>query len=164
MKKLLNYIAGGILLTATACSDFLDINETPNDPVNVTPTVLLPTGLVNTAFVNNNELNRLGSTIVSVTAGAANSPREYDLYNINGADFGNEWRFDLYGGSLITYESLIESAGEVNSTSYSGIAKIMQAYTFSLATDIWGDVPYSEALQGAEVTQPRLDSQQQIYL
>lgn len=164
MKKLFNYIVGGVLLTTTACSEFLDINETPNDPVNVTPSVLLPTGLAGTAFANNNELNRFGSTIVSVTAGASNSPQDYDVYTIDGADFTNEWRFDLYGGSLITYESLIKAADDVNSTSYRGIAKIMKAYTFALATDIWGDVPYSEALRGAEISQPKLDSQRDIYL
>lgn len=164
MKKLFNYIAGGILLTATACSDFLDINETPNDPVNVTPSVLLPSGLASTAFANGNELNRFGSTIVSVTAGASNSPLDYDRYTIDGADFTNEWRFDLYGGSLIIYESLIESADGLSSPAYSGIAKIMQAYSLSLATDVWGDVPYSEALQGDENVQPKLDPQEQIYL
>src|SRR5690606_6433001 len=164
MKKLFNYIVGGVLLTTTACSEFLDINETPNDPVNVTPSVLLPTGLAGTAFANNNELNRFGSTIVSVTAGASNSPQDYDVYTIDGADFTNEWRFDLYGGSLITYESLIKAADDVNSTSYRGIAKIMKAYTFALATDVWGDVPYSEALRGAEISQPKLDSQRDIYL
>src|SRR5690606_27868955 len=157
MKKLFNYIVGGVLLTTTACSEFLDINETPNDPVNVTPSVLLPTGLAGTAFANNNELNRFGSTIVSVTAGASNSPQDYDTYTIDGADFTNEWRFDLYGGSLIIFESLIESADSLNSPAYSGIGKIMQAYSYSLTTDIWGDVPYSEALQGEESTQPKLD-------
>src|SRR5690606_13345929 len=33
-----------------------------------------------------------------------------------------------------------------------------------LATDVWGDVPYSEALRGAEINQPKLDSQRDIYL
>jgi hypothetical protein len=42
----------------------------------------------------------------------------------------------------------------------------MKAYTFSIATDVWGDVPYSQALQGdaaTAITQPRIDSQEDIY-
>lgn len=164
MKKL-NYILVGVLLAAsTGCSDFLDINETPNNPTSVPPNVLLPTGQAGTAFANNNELNRFASTIMSVTAGAAGSPAAYDIYNLDGANFGNQWRFEIYNGALITYDAVIESATALNSPSYIGISKIMKAYTFSLATDVWGDVPYSEALRGEEVVQPRLDSQEQIYL
>jgi len=152
------------MAASTACSDFLDINETPNNPIAVTPDVLLPTGIAGSAFANNNELNRFASTIMSVTAGAGGSPAAYDIYNLDGADFGNQWRFEIFNGALITYEHMIEAAAELNSPTYIGIGKIMKAYTFALATDVWGDIPYSEALQGDEIVQPRLDSQRDIYM
>ncbi|WP_187262561.1 SusD/RagB family nutrient-binding outer membrane lipoprotein [Pontibacter beigongshangensis] len=158
----------GVTLALSAslvsCNDFLDINETPNNPTAVPPSTLLPTGLVGSAFANANELNRFTSAIMSVTAGVAGSPVDYDRYNTDGADFGNQWRFEIYGGALVNYEQLIQAAEEINSPAYTGIAKIMKAYTFAIATDVWGDVPYSEALQGAEIPQPSLDSQRDIYL
>ncbi len=154
----------GALLAGTACTDFLDINESPNLPTSVTPDVLLPAGLAGTAFANNNELNRFGSIITSVTAGAANSPATYDIYTIDGANFNNQWRFEMYNGSLITYRNMIEVGEELGATSYTGIGKIMTAYTFSIATDFWGDIPYSEALLGDQNTSPRLDTQESIYL
>ncbi|TXK46435.1 SusD/RagB family nutrient-binding outer membrane lipoprotein [Pontibacter qinzhouensis] len=162
------HIVLGVTLALSAslvsCNDFLDINETPNNPLAVPPSTLLPTGLVGSAFANANELNRFTSAIMSVTAGVAGSPVAYDRYNTNGADFGNQWRFELYGGALVNYQQLIDAAERVNSPAYTGIAKIMKAYTFSIATDVWGDVPYSEALLGEENTQPALDSQRDIYL
>lgn len=164
MKKIINYILSGVLLLTSACSDFLDINESPNAPSSVTPNVLLPAALAGTAFANNNELNRFGSTITSVTAGASNSPAAYDIYNLDGANFNNQWRFEIFNGSLITYKSLIEESEEIASRSYIGVAKIMMAYTFSIATDFWGDIPYSQALQGEDETAPELDTQEQIYL
>jgi hypothetical protein len=154
----------GAIMTGTACSDFLDINESPNLPTSVTPDVLLPAGLTGSAFANNNELNRFGSTITSVTAGAANSPAAYDIYNIDGANFNNQWRFEIFNGALITYKSMIEAAAEINAPAYAGIGKIMTAYTFSIATDYWGDIPYSEALMGDENTSPNRDTQEHIYL
>ncbi|WP_375445434.1 SusD/RagB family nutrient-binding outer membrane lipoprotein [uncultured Fibrella sp.] len=147
----------------TACSNYLDVNVTPNNPTSVTPGVLLPSSVVGTAFANANELNRFGEVVVQHLAGAANNPANYDVYQTNGADFGNQWRFELYGGALINYQKLIETANLTNSKAYTGIAKIMKAYTFSLATDVWGDVPYSQALQGDVIPQPRLDKQQDIY-
>lgn len=163
MKKIIYCVTAALLFTATSCSDFLDINETPNNPTSVTPDVLLPSGLAGTAFANNNELNRFASTIMSVTAGAAGSPAAYDIYNTNGADFGNQWRFEIYSGSLIAYDELIKAADAINAKPYSGIAKIMKAYTFSVATDVWGDVPYSDALKGDASPQPLVDSQENIY-
>ncbi|WP_307141836.1 MULTISPECIES: SusD/RagB family nutrient-binding outer membrane lipoprotein [unclassified Siphonobacter] len=152
------------LATLSSCSDFLDINQTPNNPTTVTPATLLPSGLVGSAFANANDLNRFASVIMSVTAGANGSPATWDRYNTDGSDFGNQWRFEIYAGALINYDKLIEAAQTTNSNAYIGIAKIMKAYTFALTTDTWGDIPYSEALKGEANTQPRLDSQQDIYL
>ncbi len=163
-NKLFFGVTLALSVSMASCSDFLDVNETPNNPLAVPPATLLPTGLTGSAFANANELNRFASTIMSVTAGALGSPAAYDIYNTDGADFGNQWRFEIYGGALVNYDQLIESAERINSPAYIGIAKIMKAYTFSLATDVWGDVPYSEALQGEANTQPRLDAQRDIYL
>jgi len=147
----------------TGCNDFFNVNDNPNNPKEVPPTVLLPAALVGSAFSNGNELNRFASTIMDYNYGAGGSPGTWDIYVTDGSNFGNQWRFEIYGGSLITYNDLINAAEKVDSKAYVGIAKIMKAYTFSIATDVWGDVPYSEALEGAAVLQPKLDKQEDIY-
>ncbi len=165
MKKVIRIIFLIPLAFMLSCSDFFDVNDTPNNPISVTPAVLLPSGLAGSAFANANELNRFTAVLVNYLAGAAGSPAAYDIYNTNGADFGNQWRFEIYGGALISYKKMIEAADAIGAKAYSGIGKIMSAYTFSIATDVWGDVPYSEALSGddRQIVQPRLDSQEDIY-
>lgn len=158
-----SYLLIPLFLGLGACSKFLDVNVTPNNPTSVTPAVLLPAAQAGTAFANANELNRFASTLVQQLAGAANNPQNYDIFQTNGADMENQWRFELYGGGLVNYQKLIELADANNAKAYSGIAKIMKAYTFSIATDFWGDVPYSQALQGETFTAPRLDKQEDIY-
>lgn len=152
-----------VVTLAGGCSDFLDINDTPNNPLSVPPSTLLPTGLAGTAFANANDLNKFSSVTIDYLAGANNAPAVWDVYNTTGADFNNQWSFEIYFGALIAYKKMIEAAELVDSRSYQGIGKIMTAYTFGLATDIWGDVPYSEALLGDANTQPRLDAQEDIY-
>lgn len=44
-----------------------------------------------------------------------------------------------------------------------GIARILKAYIYWTVTDAWGDVPYSEALQGASNLTPKFDKQEDIY-
>lgn len=43
------------------------------------------------------------------------------------------------------------------------VARIVKAYLFSVVTDRWGDVPYSEALKGSANFKPKFDKQQDIY-
>ncbi|WP_234735563.1 SusD/RagB family nutrient-binding outer membrane lipoprotein [Tellurirhabdus bombi] len=163
LKK--SYFLVPLLLGFSGCSDFLDVNVTPNNPTAVTPAVLLPTVEAGAAFANANELNRFASVIVQQLAGAApnSTPGQTDIYAATGSDFGNQWRFELYGGTLINAQKLIELGDANSGKAYSGIGKILKAYAFSIATDVWGDVPYSQALQGEANPQPRLDSQEDIY-
>ncbi|MFD2037316.1 SusD/RagB family nutrient-binding outer membrane lipoprotein [Belliella marina] len=164
MKAINNILLGAAFaFVTTSCGEFLDVNDNPNNPESVTPELLLPTGLAGAAFANNNELNRFASTVISVTAGAGGSPASYDIYDIDGDDFGNQWRFELYSGALIAMDEMIRVSDEIGASAYSGIGKIMMAYSYALATDTWGDVPYTEALAGLENTQPALDTQEDIY-
>ena len=151
-----------LLVGLGGCKNFLDVNVTPNNPTSVPPSVLLPAAEIGTGFANANELNRFASVIMQQLAGAGGSPANYDVYITNSADFGNQWRFEIYDGALVNYQQIINMTG-TTSRAYAGIAKIMKAYTFSMATDTWGDIPYSQALQGDVFPQPRLDKQEDIY-
>jgi hypothetical protein len=56
MKKINLYKVVFLLpaLMLLGCEDFLDVNQSPNNPEKVPPSVLLPTGLVGAAFANAN--------------------------------------------------------------------------------------------------------------
>lgn len=146
------------------CSDFLDINDSPNSPVDVPLTAQLGAALGGTAFANSNELNRFGAVVSDYLYGAGGSPRSYDTYVITGADFGNQWTGEIWAGPLMQYEKIILKAEAQENWNYAGVAKIMQAYLWSLTTDVWGDIPYSEAMQGESgITRPKVDTQESIY-
>lgn len=160
MKKILFFIlSSGLLLSS--CKKYLDINRTPNNPTVVPPSVLLPTTTVGIAFANANDLDRATSALVQHIAGVANQTQAYDVFNFSGA-FDNQWTGELYGGSINNLVILI-NMDSATSPAYSGIAKLEMAYAFSIVTDIWGDVPYSQAGQGAKYDYPRFDKQQDIY-
>lgn len=149
------------------CADFLDVNESPNSPEDVPLTAILGAALGGTGFANANELNRFGSTVSDYLYGAGGSPANYDTYVITAGDFGNQWTGEIWNGPLIQYEKLIIKGEEQGNFNYVGVAKIMQAYMWSLTTDVWGDIPYSEALKGETqfggITRPAVDTQESIY-
>ena len=164
MKKQFIIIASAasLALAIPSCKKWVDVNQNPNNPVTVPPSTLLPTTTLGTAFANSNALGQVTSLLVQYNAGAANQAQNnYDVFDIDN-QLDNQWNFEIYGGTLNNLQLLIEGQQATN-PAYSGIAKLLKAYILSLATDLWGDVPYSQAGQGLRFPQPRFDKQEDIY-
>lgn len=152
-----------LLITSFAsCKKFLDVNQIINNPTTVPPSTLLPNTSIALGFANANDLNRVTSALVQHIAGVANQTASYDIYNLDGS-YDNQWNTEIYGGAVANLRILINSYS-TTSPAYSGIAKLQLAYITSVATDLWGDVPYSQAGQGLTFENPRFDKQEDIYL
>lgn len=159
MRKLIMFLI--ILALFSSCKKYLDVNETPNNPTSVPPSVLLPTTTVGLAFANTNDLDRATSLLVQHIAGIASQAADYDVYKLEGY-FDNQWNFELYNGAINNLNKIIDVHG-ATSPAYSGISKLELAYAVSMLTDLWGDVPYSQAGRGLKFPTPRFDKQQDIY-
>ena len=78
-------------------------------------------------------------------------------------NFNNTWRY-AYQRVLNNSALAISLSGDnADNKSSIGVAKIFNAYTFLTLVDIFGDVPYSEALGGAENPNPKADKASDIY-
>ncbi|HEV8286570.1 MAG TPA: SusD/RagB family nutrient-binding outer membrane lipoprotein [Chitinophagaceae bacterium] len=150
-----------LFISFTSCKKYLDVNISPNNPPAVPATTILPTTTIGLAFANSNDLDRATSALVQHIAGVANQTAAYDIYNLDGA-FDNQWNGEIYGVDLSDLQILIDQYS-ATSPAYSGIAKLEMAYLFSIATDLWGEVPYSQAAQGTKSLFPRFDKQEDIY-
>lgn len=151
-----------IAVALSSCDKWVDVNKNPNNPTSVPPSTILPTTTLGVAFATSNELGRATSVLVQYNAGAANQVLQEDRFDIDNL-LDNQWSSEIYGGTLNNLQILIEENEDVN-PAYAAVAKLEKAYIISVATDLWGDVPYSQAGQGLRFPQPRFDSQQDIYL
>ena len=154
-------IAVTLVAGVTSCKDYLNVNDTPNQPLVVTPAVLLTGIEATTGFTVGNDLGRVTSLLIQHAAGINNQAAAYDTYTLRGS-FNNQWTGELYAGSLTNTQLLINQT-QTSSPYYAGIAKLLRAYNFAVATDLWGDVPYSQASQGLNNLAPRFDAQADIY-
>jgi len=158
-----NITLAAAALGVVSCSPdkFLDVNTSPNNTTVVPPSVQLPTIEIGLGFIIGNTLGRDTDLFIQHYAGIANQPATVDRYVING-NYDNEWQFDLYTYTLNGSQTLINST-QAASPAYAGIAKLTKAYAFALTTDLWGDIPYSQSLQGLANLKPAFDRQQDIY-
>ena len=148
---------------ASGCEDFLDINVDPNNPAKVTVSQLLTSGEV--AMVNSFGIGNPGlSTPTSILVHQTVQRGSVDSYNVSGEDFQIQtaWQ-NLYSGALQDFKVIIEQGTEENHPQYVGIAKILTAYTYSMMVDMWGDIPFTDALKGADVQFPQYDDDAAIY-
>ncbi len=69
----------------------------------------------------------------------------------------------LYANSGMDAQALYDVAVASQHANYQGVALVLKAYIVSLATDLWGPVPYSQAWTGAANLAAPYDSQESIY-
>ncbi len=163
--KMLSVIALATL-SFTSCKKFLDINKDPdNIPASNPPLAqLLTSAQINMAFGGGSDLFRYSTLIAQHLSGQASQPNqtyEYGRYNITGSDANNVWG-SMFSNTLIDLELIIKNS-EAASPYYSGVARIMKAYQYSLIVDAFGDVPYTEAFRLDANTQPKYDAGDAIY-
>jgi hypothetical protein len=166
MKKILFYfsVVTAALLLAS-CEDFLDVNKDPNNPTEVTPSLILPVAQHYTAQVmhDNRRINTLGNMMMynwSQSDGYAWYPDEFK-YLVTSSFYQGIFN-DTYSRALKQYD-LLDKLTDSRYDYYKAISKIMKAFHFQLLVDLYGDVPYSEALQRSENSTPKYDDALTIY-
>ena len=153
------------LLLFTACeSDYLDINTDPNDPTDAPPELIFPYGLAYTAYHVGGDLNIAGAFFAQQWANGTGQYRAIDQYDQTQSDGQNSFN-ELYYGALRAFEDVIIRADRLEGDGdiYAGTSKIMKAYVFSVLADLYGDIPFENALRGSDILQPVPTSQSNVY-
>jgi hypothetical protein len=160
-------IIPGLFLIASLISsctkDFEEMNQNPNSPVSV-PAINVFT---------NAEISSVGGelggwiqhTYLGVWSQQWCKVQYIDEDRYMPRDMSGEFNMP-FSGCLKNYTIVINKGAAEKNNSLVAAAKIMRAWRFLYVTDVWGDIPYSEAIKGFEVTgtlTPKYDTQASIY-
>lgn len=178
MKKIINtnliILVGVTLLLFSACTDeFEEMNIDPNQPL-VVPTSSLLTGaqreLVANIFGNHDQLNGVGiPAMVYAQQMASLRGGTTDTYATVEQDFATFYTRGLRDlQEIITLntneETMTNAALSGPNNNQIAVARILKAWAFQNITDVWGDIPYTEALQGNSFPLPTYNTQESIYM
>lgn len=152
------------LAVITSCNkDFEEINTNPNAPVSVQPSLLLRQVIYDYGEQMSYEGFTAGNLLGQYTT--ALDFNLFDRHNLKSPQLGgNPW--PIFYKNLRDNELILDQARtEETFAVYEGPALILKAYMTAALTDIFGDVPYSEAFRGKSKTvTPKYDAQENIYL
>jgi len=161
MIKHIKYFLILLVLGATACDENLEeLNENPNQPEEVNTNVLIPSALRRSVNSMVTESFLIGNNAAQLTAKSLRV--EVDIYSWN--PFTTVWD-ELYS-TLSDVIEIEDVALERQNANVEGVALILKSWIFSTLTDAYGDIPYTEAVQGIKNGDffPAYDRQEDIYL
>ena len=161
-QTILVVLAVIFLLSSCKKDSFTNANNNPNAPTSVVPAVLLPSIEISLAYTQGGDLSRFSTMFVQHNVGFSRQAQAYYTYVLTAPDFDGAWP-NMYTSVLGNNKDLLtrSDAGQYNV--YSGISRMIMAYSLQLLVDEWGKVPYSQALKGNENIQPAYDDDKALY-
>ncbi|MEX0313392.1 MAG: SusD/RagB family nutrient-binding outer membrane lipoprotein [Allomuricauda sp.] len=150
------------MLSTLGCDDYLDVDTDVDNPTTVALNLVLPN--IQLAVGDVGAANLFTGEILSVYTHQLVSRSSQDQYGAaaNNTTIRNDWN-NIYL-ALTDIETLISQATESGDRVYLGIGQTLKAYLATVAVDLWGDVPFSEATQLKDgIISPVFDNQQSVY-
>jgi len=168
MKKLNKYIILSLIVGISSCTgQFDEINNNVNRASieQAAPDMLLTNSIesltdrVHEIFLG----HEMGSCWVQHMAKVQYT--DEDRYIPRVSVINNTWT-SLYAASGQDVATIIKVAEAKGLDNYKGIAYVLKVYITSVLTDLYGDIPYSQAWKGSDVdaiVSPEYDTQESIY-
>jgi hypothetical protein len=150
-----------LTIIMSSCQKALDVNKTPNNLTTAVPQLVLPAAQSALATTFGDQWNGGVGAIWAQywTGGYGVSTGQLEFYNMTSAASNAGWR-DMYAGSLKDFNYLIQS-GEPR---YAGVAKITSAFIYQYLVDLFGDIPFDEALKGDQgIISPKYNTELEVY-
>lgn len=172
MKKNLLYIAG-LSLALAGCSDWLDVNETPNNATaeTVSAELLLSSVQNDIAGDRAGHFNTQGSAVntyqfynwaqMFTKSGDYSGNYVYLNGNVVNGNFNDTWSYRY--ARIAVIRSIKEKAEAAGLKGLLGIAQVLECIEFRELVDLFGNVPFSEGGLGADNLTPSYDKAEDIY-
>ena len=154
-----------VSVTATSCkTDLTGLNVNPNSPTSAPAGTLFTNASINVVG------RYLGAGQLSGTALMAQHLAQVQYLDEDRGHIRATTIDAIYSGAytseLEDYQKVVGMGKASKEANIWGPALVMQSWGYQNMTDIWGDIPYSEALKGDVVggaLKPKYDTQKDIY-
>ncbi len=152
-----------VLITTTACNkDFEEINTDPNRIDAISPGTLLNPIIYNMASYNMlrcDEINFPLMQVLQTYPSASGGVQRYDLSdNIGNGTWNTSYLW------LKNVREMYDASIKAQDVNYQAVAMTLNAWIYSNLTDLFGDIPMSEASRAEDgILHPKFDAQKDIY-
>lgn len=157
------------VFSLSSCEKWIDtsLNTDPDAPADVPMNLMLPAIEQALGYeMTGNEIVRTTNIWMQQFDGVDRQSFTEARYQLLPGDVNNLWN-GFYPSILMNAKVLVNKAEQTEgkeSPHNAGVARVIIATTLGIATDLFGDMPFSEAFRGNEnILKPKFDSQEKIY-
>ena len=155
----------GLAVALSGCSNFLDAPKAvadPNNPTAASINQLLVGVEANIFGQQEGPVAMLVCEWMQQCAGVnGRFVDQQGVYSVTNGSFDGSFQSVYTAGGLGQIKQVEALADKANDKLYKGVTEVLETMNMMFATDIWGDVPYSDAVGGSST--PKFDAQMTIY-
>ncbi|QIH36657.1 SusD/RagB family nutrient-binding outer membrane lipoprotein [Sphingobacterium sp. DR205] len=146
--------------------NFIETNTSPNDSEEAYPYQFMANALITAVSANMNRNRTFNNELMQVTVSIGDGDGKVFRY-----DFRRSWSDYLWSNhytQISNFKEMYKQAVKplTYNRSYQAIAMLGQVWLYSILTDTYGDIPYTESNMGADepkILEPKFDKQEDIY-
>ncbi len=160
--KYFSFLAIAAILVGGCKKDYLDINKDPNNLTGIISPSLVFTNALSQTVNNMVAQNEQGSYFAGQWTQSSSYIYQQNrfAYKFTNSDFNF---YDPIYDNLEDYQYVIDNGDAQKQPFYKGPARVMKAMLFQQLVDLYGNVPFSDALKGLGSLAPKFDDQKAIY-
>jgi hypothetical protein len=168
-NRLLKYAAAfftAVMLLTSSCEKWIDpeMNIDPDAVSEVPLNLVLPAAQSTMAYyIGGMDFAGTVGMWMNYVEGGARQAQIIGNFNFTEADINNGWTA-FYDQVMMDLNLLMQQSGDEN-PHFLGTAQTLMAYMLGVSTDLWNEIPYTEAFRGETdgILQASFDSQESIY-
>lgn len=165
MKRIyqLQFLVFSVIIIFTSCTKkFEELNTDPNRPKQITPGVMLGQMQYRMVSTSIQASRNFTHELMQVDA-PRSSPGGTGLHRYVVNPGAAVW--SSFYNYLTDIEDIYNMSITLKEENYRAIALVYKTWAYSILTDLYGDVPYSEATKATDgIVKPKFDSQKNIYV
>ncbi|SEG55845.1 SusD/RagB family nutrient-binding outer membrane lipoprotein [Sphingobacterium lactis] len=156
----------GITFLTSCDKDFVEMNINPTTQDKALPHMFMNNALINAVTYNMNRNRNFNNELMQVTVSIGDGDGKVFRY-----DFRRSWSDYTWNNHYLNMSNIKDihktASEELNyNRSYQGVSLILQAWVYSILTDTYGDIPYTQSTLGRDslLFEPKFDLQKDIYV
>jgi len=166
--KFLTALVGLFVMVSSCTKDFEEINTDKNNPsTDLAAPEMLLTNIIESSCDRTHEIflgHEMGNCWIQHMAKVQYT--DEDRYIPRASVINTSWN-SFFVASGMDAATMYKVAAKKQHDNYKGVALVMKVYITSVLTDLYGDIPYSEAWRGGVteggIVSPKFDTQESIY-
>ncbi|MFB0907253.1 MAG: SusD/RagB family nutrient-binding outer membrane lipoprotein, partial [Spirosomataceae bacterium] len=163
MKKIKFLTVAALGLLSLGCESYVeDVNVNPNNFTDAPSGLIIGQAGLASILLSESQPARFAGIFTDQFTGADRQFISYESYQVTAGDFDDTWG-NIYTAGLAQTRLVQEKAREDGNRGAEGISQIIEGWLAGEGAALFGDVPYSEAIQPNEFPNPQYDAQADVF-